>query len=150
MTSHTVLGASCGFPGAYKAYSLGMDFTPYLREIEAELAQWKAVRRMLMELRETVLSEPVAMAAPAPHVMAAPVPAEPTLTIVPPKQKREYHRRARAAAEPKALGAPIPQRPVFVKPVVVAPVKAEAVVRPELDAASLEAAVRRKFLGDAA
>lgn len=136
---------------------MGMDFTPYLREIDQELAQLHTVRRMLMELREPVLiNEPVVPRSSAAPVVAEPVVAEPlvvepSLTIVPPKQKREYHRRGRVAAEPKAIGAPIPERPVFVKPVVVAaPAKVEVPAPVELDVVALEAAMRRKLLGEVA
>lgn len=130
-----------------------MDFTPYLREVDVELSQLKAVRRMLMELREPVLPiEAVAQRAPRKKkVVAEPEVVEPapTLTVVPPKQRREYQRRTRAAAEPKAIGGTIPQGPVFVRPTVAvaAPVVAAPV---ELDAAALEAAVRRNLLGQVA
>lgn len=137
------------FSRALSVYSSGMDFTPYLRELDEELAQLKAIRRMFMELREPVLTDvaaPVKVAA-VETVAAA---AEPTLTVVPAKQRREYHRRSRGPVEQKAIGAPIPERPVFVKPMVVAaPAKVEK-PEPELDVAALEAAMRRKLLGDAA
>lgn len=137
-----------------------MDFSPYLREIDTELALLKNVRRMLMELREPMLMTKSAapqkaavavVVEPVAPVLAEPA-AEPMLTVVPPRQKREYHRRSRHAAEVKAIGGTIPQGPVFVKPAVVvaAPAKTAAPAPVEMDAAALEAAIRRKLLGQVA
>ena len=133
-----------------------MDFTPYLHEIESELMQLKAIRRMFSELREPVVlmenvaapKKTVVVVEPVLEVMTVrpEVAADPILKVVPPKQRREYHPRARGAVEQKAIGGTIPDRPVFVRPVTVtAPADTQAPA--ETDVVALEAAIRRKLLG---
>lgn len=131
-----------------------MDFSGILREIDAEIERLEQIRGIVAALSGPVLprAERITQMAQAELVEAKVQ--QPELVVLPPKKKREYTRRARHAAEtPRALATAIPDRPVFVPrgaAVEAAPAVKQEPVEPEVSAEELEAAMRRRLLGDAA
>lgn len=99
-----------------------MDIAAILRELDAELERLYAIRVIVSSLEEaaprstrrkrTVTQKP---AQDAPAVVEQEKKPEPRLVVLPAKMKRQYGPRVRrTVAEPKALAAPISERPVFV------------------------------------
>lgn len=126
-----------------------MDIEGILREIDAEIDKLQRVRSIVEGISGATATNAAKKSAKPrrPRVarvaQAEPRP-EPRLIVLPPKQKREYHRAKSALSEPKALAAPVSNRPVFVpKPVALAP-QPIAITR---DESTLEAAMRQKLLG---
>ncbi|SNT29863.1 hypothetical protein SAMN05421770_10732 [Granulicella rosea] len=121
-----------------------------LRGIDAEIDKLLRVRAILLEVAEPAPIKPVsvkrAYAKRAPVVDAEP---EPRVTILPPRQKREYTRRPKpAATAPNALSASVSDKPVFVPK--TAPLAIPAQAAPPPDDSALEAAMRQHLLGGAA
>jgi len=118
-------------------------------EIDAEIEKLKRIRAILEQLL-TPKSQRIAKPRRArvlrfPHVELQP---EPRLVILPPKQRREYTPRVKQATiEPKALAAPMSNRPVFVPK---AAVRESQPAKAAHDRSGLEAVMRRKLLGGAA
>lgn len=133
-----------------------MDFAPIVRQIDAEIARLERIREIVASLRGPALPAlRVHTPTPAPVELAPPPPPAPVpqLIVLPPRQKREYHRRApRVVQEPKALSSAPAGGPVFVPKAVVAMPKAapaqtaEDSIPAALAADALEAAVRRNLL----
>lgn len=132
-----------------------MDFAPIVRQIDAEIARLKRIREIVEGLRGPALPAVRAhIAEPVPaEVVPAPVP---QLIVLPPRQKREYHRRVRPAVqEPKALSSAPFGGPVFVPKVIAVPKPApKPAFEKNAPAAisaveALEAAVRRNLLNGA-
>jgi hypothetical protein len=131
-------------------YSQAMDIAVILREIDAEIEKLESIRNIVAELASPIrkqTSSPKRVAKAAPEVIVP----EPTLIVLPPKQKREYRRQWKPAPEePRALASKVPDRPVFV-PKTEAPVR--SVFKTESTAfnpEALEAALRQNFLGSVA
>ena len=126
-----------------------MNIELIVGEIEAEIEKLKRIRAILEQLLTPKLQNRVkprrASVRPSPQVELQP---EPRLVILPPKRPREYIRRVKqAGVEPKALAAPMSNRPVFVPKAAVGesqPAKAAH------DGSGLEALMRRKLLGGVA
>jgi hypothetical protein len=118
-------------------------------EIDAEIEKLKRIRAILEQLltpkaRKTAKPRRASVR-PLPQLELRP---EPRLVILPPKRPREYtHRAKQAVVEPKALAAPISNRPVFVPKAAVPDSQPAQTVH---DASGLEALMRRKLLGGAA
>jgi hypothetical protein len=116
-------------------------------EIDAEIEKLKRIRAILEQLlspKPQNMGKPRrARVRPSPQVELQP---EPRLVILPPKRPREYTRRPKqAVVEPKALAAPMSNRPVFVPK---AAVRGSAPAQAVHD--GLEALMRRKLLGGVA
>ena len=126
-----------------------MNIELIVGEIDAEIEKLKRIRAILEQL---LTPKPQKIAKPRrarlqslPQVELHP---EPRLVVLPPKQRREYTRRVKqAAVEPKALAAPMSNRPVFVPKAVVRESQPAQAVH---DGSGLEALMRRKLLGGAA
>ena len=126
-----------------------MNIELIVGEIDAEIEKLKRIRAILEQL---LTLKPQRIAKPRrarirrlPQVELQP---EPRLVILPPKQPREYTRRVKqAAVEPKALAAPMSNRPVFVPK---AAVRESQPAQPVHDATGLEALMRWKLLGGVA
>ena len=126
-----------------------MNIELIVGEIDAEIEKLKRIRAILEQL---LTPKPQRIAKPRrarirrlPQVELQP---EPRLVILPPKQPREYTRRVKqAAVEPKALAAPMSNRPVFVPK---AAVRESQPAQAAHDGSGLEAVMRRKWLGGAA
>jgi len=118
-------------------------------EIDAEIDNLQRIRAILEELlrqkSRKIVKPRRDRIQRLPQIELQP---EPRLVILPPKQRREYTRRVKQAAiAPKALAAPMNNRPVFVPKAAVRerqPAKAAS------DGSGLEAVMRRKLLGGAA
>lgn len=126
-----------------------MNIELIVGEIDAEIEKLKRIRAILEQLL-TPKPEQFTKPRPArlqslPQIELRP---EPRLVILPPKRTREYTRKVKqAAVEPKALAAPMSNRPVFVPKAAIGtsqPAKAAQ------DGSGLEALIRRKLLGGAA
>lgn len=128
-------------------YSRHMDIAAILREIDAELDKLMQVRRILSELIEPSPQKRVRAKRATPRL---PQPAaEPQIIVLPPKLKREYHRRVKQhVPEPRAIGGAVPNAPVVVRKITdetAVPVRVVSI--PEQ---SLESVMRSKLLGGAA
>lgn len=132
-----------------------MNIEVILRELDAEIEKLERVRDMFLNLSSYTLpaEKPKKKldkkrTAPAPEV---PVVSDPQLVVLPPKVKREYQPRTRhTAQEPRALAAPVSDRPVFVPRVAVVPAPKAAPEKPALTADELEKALRHNLFGSAA
>jgi hypothetical protein len=118
-------------------------------EIDAEIEKLKRIRAILEQLltpKSPRIAKPRrARVLGLPQIELQP---EPRLVVLPPKQRREYTRRVKqAAVEPKALAAPMTNRPVFVPK---AAVRESQPAKTAQDGSGLEAVMRRKLLGGAA
>jgi hypothetical protein len=118
-------------------------------EIDAEIEKLKRIRAILEQLL-TPKSQRIAKPrrARVRHLPQMERQPEPRLVVLPPKQQREYTRRVKqAAVEPKALTAPLSNRPVFVPK---AGIRESQPAKVAHDGSALEALMRRKLLGGAA
>ena len=154
-----------------------MQYSAILREIDAELNKLLHVRKILADTVEPASptsrigsrkrpakriasarrqaarlmeSVPLRSLPLVPTISGGPVSIlKPTVTVLPPKQKREYRRRIKAfVPEPRALAAPRSSEVV----VYMAPgtsTKAAAIVPPSqlTPTENLEAVMRQKLLG---
>ena len=126
-----------------------MNIELIVGEINAEIEKLKRIRAILEQL---LTPRPQKIAKPRrarmrrlPQVKLQP---EPRLVILPPKKRREYTRRVKQAAlEPKALAAPMSNRPVFVPKAAVRESQPAQAVH---YGRGLETLMRRKLLGGAA
>ncbi|HEY4358227.1 MAG TPA: hypothetical protein VGN16_20950 [Acidobacteriaceae bacterium] len=130
-----------------------MNIEAILRELDAEIEKLERVRAMFLSLSsyspsiETPKKRPEKKRA----LPMTPVIPEPQLVVLPPKVKREYQPRPKpATSAPRALAAPVSDRPVFVPRVALIPPAAEAAPKPALTAEALEKAVRQNLFGSAA
>ena len=126
-----------------------MNIELIVGEIDAEIEKLKRIRAILEELltpkSQKIVEPRRARIRRLPQVELQP---EPRLVILPPKRPREYTRRVKqAAVEPKALAAPMSNRPVFVPKAAVRESQPAKAVH---DGSGLEALMRRKLLGGAA
>ncbi|SEG15926.1 hypothetical protein SAMN05421819_2000 [Bryocella elongata] len=141
-----------------------MDFEPTLHKIDAEIAKLQLIRDIVQRLespsplpkvKRTKKTPAPAEAKPlalAPPLVVAPAPIaakpEPSVVVLPPRIRREYHPRAKhAAVDQRALAPARSDRPVFVSR---ANMQAAVVSVPKQvipDQQSLEALVRSNLLG---
>ena len=134
---------------ATKRYAYRMDIKGILREIDAEIGKLIQVRSILEGLLEPkpkkAASQRRRRMKSLRHIEVAP---EPRVIVLPPKQRREYTRRAEPRiVEPRALATPLSSAPIFVPKAAVPATHNE---RTAGDDSALEAAMRRKLLGGAA
>ena len=133
-----------------------MDIESILHELDAEIEKLERVRAMFLNLSSyTQLAEKPKKKLEKKRTVAAPetpVIPDPQIVILPPKVKREYQPRVRAVAqEPRALAAPVSDRPVFVPRVaVVTPASKSEAAKPTFTAEELEKALRQNLFGSAA
>ena len=126
-----------------------MNIKLIVGEIDAEIAKLERIRAVLRELlapktQTTAKRQPARVKRVRP---ISPQP-EPRLTVLPPKQQREYTRRVKPVViEPKALAAPASNRPVFVPKAALQETQPAKMTE---DRSELEAVMRRKLLGGAA
>jgi hypothetical protein len=127
-----------------------MNVTAIVCEIDAEIEKLQKLRKVLAGLwnvcpKETTNRERKKR---APRPVISP---EPTLTVLPPRVKREYRPRIKPfPREQKALAPPISDKPVFV-PRSATPTLPDPRSRSnDSNVESIETAVRRNLLGGAA
>lgn len=132
-----------------RRYPLKANIDWIVGEIDAEIEKLQRVRAILGQLLKPQ-SRPVAKPhrvriGRLPEVRVQP---EPQLMVLPPKARREYSRRVKqAVVEPRALAAPLSNRPLFVP----RPAAPESPSTEVADAGSnLEAVMRQRLLGGAA
>ena len=123
-----------------------MNIELIVGELDAQIEKLQQIRAILEELlrpKSRGIVKP--RRARVPQIELKP---EPRLVVLPPKQRREYTRRVKQATiEPKALAAPMSDRPVFVPK---AAVQESQPAKAAHDGSGLEAVMRRKLLGEAA
>ena len=152
-----------------------MHYASILREIDAELDRLCRARKILegMAVSASIVQRPVLKKRPAKRSVAAtPTPTEPnkgktvspgsgltmtssvtasipqpTVTILPPKQKREYRRTIKASVpEPRALAAPRSNEViVYMPPGVPTKSVAKAATSQQVPLDHLEAVMRQRF-----
>jgi hypothetical protein len=118
-------------------------------ELDAQIEKLQQIRAILEELLRPksrgIVKPRRARVRRVPQIELKP---EPRLVVLPPKQRREYTRRVKQATiEPKALAAPMSDRPVFVPK---AAVQESQPAKAAHDGSGLEAVMRRKLLGETA
>jgi hypothetical protein len=122
-----------------------MDLAPILDEIDAELYRLAQIRRVVERLSAPPQRKRRRPIARVPAVRPTPIPV-PVLTVLPPKLKREYRRKPKPMPrQPKALSAPISDRPIFVPRVAFTAARSEQAKAMEFDPAMLEAAFRQNL-----
>lgn len=136
-----------------------MDFTPILFQIDTELERLERLRSVVSGISgknpRVTLSAPRRKPKKKPQnqmllaLESIVTVVEPRVVILPPKPKREYTPRAKAHVEaPNALAGAVSNRPVFVPKAVVALRSEPVAAQPkEVDLATLEAEIRKNFLG---
>jgi hypothetical protein len=122
-----------------------MDLAAILDEIDSELDTLARIRRIVEELAAPTRRKRGSRIAQVPALRPIPVPA-PVLTVLPPKLKREYRRKAKPIVlQPTALAAPISEKPVFVPRGAFVAARSEEAKATEFDPAMLEAAFRQNL-----
>jgi hypothetical protein len=122
-----------------------MNLAAILDEIDSELDRLARIRRIVEELAAPTRRERRSRLAQVPAVRPIPVPV-PVLTVLPPKLKREYRRKAKPIAlQPTSLAAPISEKPVFVPRAPFVAARSEEVNATEFDPITLEAAFRQNL-----
>lgn len=140
-----------------------MDIKTILRLIDAEIEKLQRARSILVALSQPETrqvakprrasvkrtSKPAKrITKPAKRVPELELQPEPRLTVLPPKQKREYTRQVKPrTVVPSAFTAPLSSRPVFVPKAAAQKPQPTNSPRPPID---LEAAMRKKLLEGAA
>jgi hypothetical protein len=117
-------------------------------EIDAEIEKLQRIRAILEDLlrpkSRTIAKPRRARVRRLPQIELQP---ETRLVVLPPRQRRESTRRVKQVViSPKALAAPMSNRPVFVSKAAVR----ESQPAKAAHHGSLEAVMRRKLLGGAA
>lgn len=115
-------------------------------EIGAEIERLRRIRAILKELSSPKPRMPARRpAVPVKRSPAIVVQPEPQLIVLPPKQRREYTRRAKPMLfEPKALAAPASNHPAFVPKAALGQSQHGKAAGAETD---LEAVIRQRLLG---
>jgi hypothetical protein len=131
-------------------YAVEMDIAAILHEIDTDIERLQLARSIVMgltaptprKLRPAKRPQPIRQPATAPS---------PTLTVLPPKTKREYRRRSRPHIdEPRALASAVTSKPVFVPRAALETHPKPMTATPLPSADALEAALRHNLLGGAA
>jgi hypothetical protein len=144
-------------------YAVGMDFQHTLQEIDAEIAKLQLIRDIVQRLERpsssprTKRKKTSDVVATAPPLQALPViliPApkapEPQVMVLPPKIRREYHARTKAApVDQRALAPARSDRPVFVSRANMLAANPPVVRVEQHSQQTLEALVRSNLLGTA-
>jgi hypothetical protein len=122
-----------------------MDLIAICGEIDAELDRLAQIRRIVEGLGAPTRRKRRRPIARVPAVGPIPVPA-PVLTVLPPKLRREYRRKAKPIAlQSTALAAPISEKPVFVPRAPFVAARSEQVKAAKIDPVALEAAFRQNL-----
>jgi hypothetical protein len=129
-----------------------MDIAAILQELDAEIETLECIRTILEGLSDHPVKRTrrgtrniPKQIPPAPSGVAV---TEPKLIVLPPKVVRRRIRSARVALpEPRALAAPLSERPIFVARPVVPVTTPEGPSETTISHAALESAVRRNILG---
>lgn len=123
-----------------------MNIKAILREIDAEIEKLQRIRLIfkgLLEPKPRQIARTRRARVKRPSVVE--IKPEPHLIVLPPKQKREYtHRIKPNVIEPKALAAPVSNRPVFVPKTVVQEPRTATIIGAAND---LEATIRQNLMG---
>ena len=132
-------------------YAFGMDYSAILHAIDVELNKLLQVRKLLTEdLKPRAPKKSVSRKAVVKKSVVPP--AQPVVTILPPRIKREYRRKIKPHVPVhRALAAPRSTQVVVHMPPKTS---LQGAARPDTTAQvapeTLEAVMRQKLLGDAA
>lgn len=138
-----------------------MDIAAIVRLIDAELDKLRTVRGILTDIstkhpvdrpsRKSATTKTRQAQSPSPPAELPMAVHEARATVLPPKVKRSYGPRIKPVShEPKALSAPMSDRPVFVPKATASTQVSQpgiALVAASQDLDAMEAALRRNLLG---
>lgn len=132
-----------------------MDFKRIIGELDQEIEKLRQIRAIVAKLahsahRQRLQPKPKPrIRAQNPLVLKLAKSSEPQLTVLPPKTRREYHRRSKVAQPmPRALATPISLKPVFVARVSLTNRPGDVPKTRGITADALEAVMKQNLLGN--